>query len=240
MEYKENFKLGVDDIDKECNITNKSILRIFENIAGYHSDTIGRGVMSKDEKGSTWILLEWKVKVLKRQRYGDIIKAKTWARSFKKYYTYRDFEIYNKSGEICVIGTSKWILLDLNKSKIAKFDENLIKNYGIVDKNVFNKEEIEKIKEPENYENEILYKINRKDIDFNGHVHNLNYLDLAYEALPENIYLENNFDNIRITYKKEIKLGETVKCKYGKEKDKHIVSIFSEDESIKHAIIELK
>ena len=240
MEYKESFKLRLDDIDRECNITNKTILRIFENIAGYHSDSLGRGVLTMDETGTTWILLEWKVKVIKRQKYDEEIRVNTWPRSFNKFYTYRDFEIYNEKGEICVIGTSKWLLLDIKKSKIAKLDENLINKYGIVDKNVFNQEEVEKIQEPENFESEITYKINRKDIDFNGHVHNLNYLDLAIEALPEKIYLENNFDDIRITYKKEIKLGETIKCKYGKVNDKNVVSIFSEDEKIKHAIIELK
>ena len=45
-------------------------------------------------------------------------------------------------------------------------------------------------------------------------MHNLNYLDLANEALPEEIYKEGKLNDIRITYKKEIKLGEIVKCKY--------------------------
>ncbi len=48
----------------------------------------------------------------------------------------------------------------------------------------------------------------RKDIDINKHMHNLYYLDLAYEALPDEIYNKRPFDYVRITYKKEIKLGE--------------------------------
>ena len=40
-------------------------------------------------------------------------------------------------------------------------------------------------------------------------------------------------------YKKEIKLGETVKCKYAYENNKHIVAIKSEDDKILHAIIEM-
>ena len=71
-------------------------------------------------------------------------------------------------------------------------------------------------------------------------MHNLNYLELANEALPEDIYKLVEFNNVRITYKKEIKLGETVKCKYGYEDNKHIIIIKSEDDKTLHAMIELK
>ena len=71
-------------------------------------------------------------------------------------------------------------------------------------------------------------------------MHNIYYLDLAYEALPEDIYNGKQLNNIRVQYRKEIKLGETVKCRYTREEDKHIVTIISEDEKNIHAIIELQ
>ncbi len=54
----------------------------------------------------------------------------------------------------------------------------------------------------------IEYTTTRRDIDLNGHMHNLYYLDLAYEALPEDVYAKRPYDNIQIQYKKEIKYGE--------------------------------
>ena len=70
-------------------------------------------------------------------------------------------------------------------------------------------------------------------------MHNLYYLDLAYEALPDEIYNKRPYDNIRVMYKKEIKFGEMVRCKYSKENDRNIVVIESEDGKILHAIIEI-
>ena len=69
-------------------------------------------------------------------------------------------------------------------------------------------------------------------------MHNLNYIELANEALPEETYRGALFNDVRITYKKEIKLGDTVKCKYAYQQDKHIVVVKSSDESVVHAIIE--
>mgnify|MGYP003311595577 CR=1 FL=1 len=70
-------------------------------------------------------------------------------------------------------------------------------------------------------------------------MHNLNYIELANEALPEDVYKGALFNDVRIAYKKEIKLGETVKCKYTFEDNKHIVVVKSEDDTVTHAIIEL-
>ena len=126
----------------------------------------------------------------------------------------------------------------------------MAKKYESENKYVF-KEEIEKIKLPEKFEAEIKYTVQRKDIDVIGHMHNLYYLNLAYEALPEEEYQKRPFDNVRIMYKKEMKLGETVVCKYakevekeeseneGKEIEKNIIAIESLDGTIIHAIIEI-
>ena len=70
-------------------------------------------------------------------------------------------------------------------------------------------------------------------------MHNLNYLAVAYEALPTNIYSEKSFNNIEIMYKKSIRLGNTVKCFYTVSDNIHYVTIKSEDEKSLHAIIKL-
>ena len=81
--------------------------------------------------------------------------------------------------------------------------------------------------------------LSEKDIDLNQHMHNLYYLDLAYEALPEEVYETRPFDHVRITYKKEIKLGDVINCKYGNENGKHVIVIESEDGKTIHSVIEL-
>ena len=78
----------------------------------------------------------------------------------------------------------------------------------------------------------------RRDIDFNRHMHNLYHFDLAYEALPKEKYEDSIFDNFRVTYKKEITLGETVRCKYVFDGDKHTVFISNMDSNM-NSIVQL-
>lgn len=241
MIYKQNFKIGLKDIGKNNEVNNRAILEYLEDIACYHSDSLGYGIGTSDKTQILWLLLDWKVKVIKRPKYGQTLNIHTWSRCFVKFYAYRDFEIYDEQNNLCIIASSKWLLLNKQTKKIAKIEPELGNKYeSEPEKSVFQEKEIEKIKAPEEYKSSIIYQTKRKDIDVIGHMHNIYYLDLAYEALPLEIYEKRPFDEIRIMYKKEIKLGDTVICKYSKESDKHIVVIQSEDEKTLHAIIELR
>lgn len=240
MIFKEKFKIQLKDIGKENYIKNRAILEIFENIGTYHSDMAGYGPNDIEKTGVSWVLLDWKLQVLKRPKYGQNLNVNTWGRTMKRSYTYRDFEMYDEQHNLCVIGTSKWVLVNANTGKITRINEEVLKKYQIEEKSVFNIEELDKLKVPETYSLEMNYKVCRRDIDLNGHMHNLYYLDLAYEALPQEVYEKRPFDSVRIQYKKEIKLGDIVKCRYTFEDGKHIITICSEDNARVHAIIILK
>ena len=240
MIFKEKFKMQLKDIGKENHIKNRAILEIFENIGTYHSDMAGYGPNDIEKTGVSWVLLDWKLQVLKRPKYGQTLNVNTWGRTMKRSYTYRDFEMYDEQNNLCVIGTSKWVLVNSDTGKITRISEEILKKYQIEEKSVFNIEELDKLNIPETYSSEMNYQVCRRDIDLNGHMHNLYYLDLAYEALPQDIYEKRPFDSVRIQYKKEVKLGDIIKCRYTFEAGNHIITICSEDETKVHAIIILK
>lgn len=240
MKFKEKFTMQLKDIGKDNFIKNRAILEIFENIATHHSDLAGYGPNDILRTGVTWVLLDWKVQVIKRPKYGDKLDVATWGRTMKKVYTYRDFEMRDETGKLCVIGTSKWVLIDINTGRITRITDEVKEKYEPEEDNVFNVEELDKLKAPEEYSKEMDYTVSRRDIDLNGHMHNLYYLDLAYEVLPEEVYEQRPYDNFRIQYKKEVKYGDKVKCRYTFKDGEHIINICSEDGSLVHAIIVLK
>lgn len=239
MIFKENFKMGLKDIDKDNLLKNRAILEYLENIGSYHSDVAGFGANYTNSTGIAWILLGWKLKVIARPKYGAELEIHTWAKEGSKVATFRDFEIFDENKKLCAIATSKWTMVDIKKGKIIKISDDVIDAYKTETRNVFSEVELEKIAIPKEFQTTSEYLVRRKDIDINGHMHNLYYLDVAYEALPEEIYNRRPFDEVRIQYKKEIKLGEKLKCKYANAEDKYIVVIYSENEKIIHAIIEL-
>ena len=122
-----------------------------------------------------------------------------------------------------------------------RITKEIMDRYYPEETNVFSEEKMGKLEVPIEIDSSIKYEVIRKDIDLNGHMHNLYYLDLAYEALPEEVYSKRPFNNVRITYKKEIKLGDIVHCNYTNKNGKNIITIESKDgeKSNLHSIIEI-
>ena len=237
--YKCKARIGLNDVGHSNKITNKAIIEILENAGGMHSEALNLGLNSMETTGISWILLGWKVRVTKRPKYNEELTVKTWGREANRAFTYRDYEIYNEEGNLCIIATSKWAIVDIRNGHLAEITPELIEPYKCESKKVFESDYNFKIKEPEKFERETKYKVQRRDIDINKHVHNLYYLDFAYEALPEEIYEKDEFNNIEIMYKKQIKLNNEIKCLYTKEQEQSIVTIKSADNKLLHAIIKL-
>ena len=240
MKFEYEYLIGVEDVGRSNQITNIAFLKYLEEIACYHSSFCGFGVNDINTKQKAWLLMEWKLKVFKRPIYGEKILIKTWARILEKnlFFSYRDFEIYCNNEKVA-IATSKWVLFDFATNKITKLIDDIYLPYNPEDNHVFENKEIKKIKEIDRKENLQEYIVKRGDIDINRHMHNLNYLKLAYEILPEEIYFSDETKNVRIMYKHQIILGDKVKCYYSKLNGKNIITIKNNDDSILHAIIEL-
>ncbi len=234
-------KPTLEDFGRNGKVEEHAVLRMLENISCYHSDSLGLGAADIEQTHLAWLLLEWKVKILKNMRYGNPYRLTTWSRGVASFCTtLRDFEIYDESGALCVIASSKWTPVDTVSKKLIRITDELLDVYGTEEKSVFNGDPLIRLKEPKAYENEIPYRVRRSEIDLNGHVHNLCYLDFALEALPAEIYHERDFHDIRITYRKEIKAEEKdIVCKYHAENGVCTIGVYGTD-GILRALIELQ
>ena len=239
MIFVDKVKIGLRDTGKDCLIKNEAILEILENVGGEQSDLAGYGIFDIERTKLSWILLDWTVEVLKRPAYPEELEVRTWGRCFQKAYTYRDFEVYNSKGELCIKATTKCVMINSDTRKIVRMGPEVKEAYKPEDYSSFGDYNFPKPEVPIEFSNEVKYTVSRKDIDINGHMHNTYYLNLAYDALPEDIYDARPYDTFRITYKHEIKLGDTVTCKYAYFNGKHVVVIMSEDGSVVNSVIEL-
>lgn len=241
MKIEQTYKLGLREVGIKNKLTNYGILAFLEDIATYHSGLVGYGVNDIDKNKGAFLILDWNLEVKNRLCFNDTIKVKTYALPVNKptFNCYRNFEVYDEKDELIATASSKWIFYNFEQRKIVKLDEEKLKLFepeGDLNKI---EEKITKLKEPTSYEKMIEYQVRRANIDVNKHMNNLVYLKLANEILPEEVYFGDELNNLRINYKHQIRLGETVKIYYTMEDKKHIVVIKNKDESKIHAIVEM-
>ncbi len=241
MKIEQTYKLGLREVGMKNKLTNYGILAFLEDIATYHSGLVGYGVNDIEKNKGAFLILDWNLEVYNRLKFNDIVKVKTYALPIEKpcFHCYRNFDIYDANDELIAKATSKWLFYNFEQHRIVKLDEDMLKLFESEGNLQKAEEKITKLQEPKTFEKMIEYQVQRSNIDVNMHMNNLVYLKLANEILPEEVYFADELNNLRITYKHQIRLGQTVKIYYTMEDSKHIVTIKNNEENKIHAIVEL-
>ncbi|MBR5668091.1 MAG: hypothetical protein IKX15_00605, partial [Spirochaetales bacterium] len=112
----------------------------------------------------------------------------------------------------------------------------IIDKYQPEDKHTFEDSKLPRLVAPENFTRETAITVRRLDFDFNGHVHNLTYLDYALEGLPEEVFNNRDFKKLRISYKQAVKPGEEIVCRYACAEGRHICCIYGKEGELKTQI----
>lgn len=231
--------VSLSDIGQNFKITNRGFLNILQEAANLASSSVGHGVDDIERTGTTWILLYWRLKIFKRAKYNDTLTIKTWASFARKIYSIRSFEVYNENNELIAVADSKWVFVDATSHSILKIPDELIDIYKPIDEKLFDNELKDKFKLPENISENYCYTTMKRDLDANHHVNNVSFLDIALEALPDDL-INNDFKNINIVYKKELHYKDTVSCYYKNEDNKHFVYLYTKESSTLNGVVIFK
>ncbi len=237
FDYTDVVEIG--DLNDNLTISNKGILRMLQEAANVASSNVGYGLTDIERTKRTWILLYWRLKFIKRVSYGAKLNIKTWAKFEKKIYSIRSFEVYDDNNELVAIADSKWVFANASTHSIEKISDELIELYGENPKTLFDDELKCRLKLTPSANEAYTYKVMRRDLDGNHHVNNLNFIDFANEALPQEVY-EKNHLNINVIYKKEILKGDSITCYYENQDNTDIVYIYNKDTNTLNGIVMYK
>ncbi len=237
MTFTEKFYVGYSDINKNYELSNVSILKMFQDIACMHSSEVGDGTKNTKDR---WFLTGYHIKVCKRPKYEEHLTAVTWNREMKNGIASREVEFYDESGDLAIVGISNWVRINGETLRPTRLSKEIAALYqSEPERKNFESAWVAKLKECDTYLEKKEYFIDRNWIDANEHMNNVYYIDLATLALPEEVYRQGECNEFMITYRKAIACGETICCYYGEDEKERMVCIKSKDCEDVHAIVKM-
>ena len=102
--YETNYRL-------ECKMS--SIINYFCDIGTKQSENLGVGIDYLTERKLAWVFYKYNIKVKRYPKYGEKVKVVTMAKSFKKFYASRAYEIYDENNEKIVDGEGIFLLINI-------------------------------------------------------------------------------------------------------------------------------
>ena len=209
--WQETVPVRFGMIDRSDRLTLDCVFQLFQEMAMSHAENLGVGREDMARTGQVWILSRMSVLVKSRPKFCDTITVRSWPCGWEKLFAMRDFDIRDKNDTAIVAARSAWLIVDMEKRRPLRPQsvmDSLPQNEGVKaltpeDNGTAALEERKDLQKAA--ERKALYT----DIDYNGHVNNVRYVQWIEDTLDPQILEKADKFRIDINYMNEIMLGET-------------------------------
>ena len=238
MFFEETVRPRVSDADRGGRLSCEALLRLLEDVGTHHSAAVSDGVIENRGDGIIWVLVEWRLKILRRPADRETLTVATWAMGqAPSAFIRRGYTVTDGEGREVLLAEGKFALFNSETGRPVRIDESMFAAYRPEERDVF-ASPAPKLRPLAAYRAETPFALRRDDIDFNGHVHNTRYVTFALEALPRSLWEEGEIESFRLVYTRPVREGDGVTLKYGEKDGKHIVGVYVGD--VPHALAEFR
>lgn len=180
------------------------------NCAGFHATERGFGIATLNESNYTWVLSRLAIELEEMPLQYESFSVQTWIENVYRLFTDRNFAILNKYGKPIGYARSIWAMISMDTRKPA--DLLSLHNGSIVDYICQKECPIEKPGRIKVNQKELAGEVVTKysDIDINGHVNSIRYIEHILDLFPLEIFREKRIRRFEMAYNAESYYGDTL------------------------------
>lgn len=182
------------------------------NAADFHSRDRGFGMTHLNALHKTWVLSRLAIEMQEMPQQYTHFSVETWVESAMRYFTNRNFRIADASDDSHVYGygRSVWAMIDTDTRQPQNIFD--IRNGEINDWVEADKpcpiERISRVKIDGEAEMAGSIDTHYNDIDLNGHVNSIKYIEHVLDVFPLSLYKTRRIQRFDIAYVAESYYGD--------------------------------
>ena len=180
------------------------------NCAGFHAAERGFGIATLNENHYTWVLSRLAIEMEEMPRAYEKFSVQTWVENVYRLFTDRNFAILNQEGKPIGYARSIWAMISMETRKPADL---LTLHGGSITDYVCQKDcPIAKPGRIKVEEQQVLdeYKIRYSDIDLNGHVNSVKYIEHILDLFPMEWFRQKTVKRFEVAYVAESYYRDTL------------------------------
>lgn len=180
------------------------------NAADFHSTDRGFGMKYLMSIKRSWVLSRLAIEMEEMPSQYERYSIETWVESAMKFFTSRNFCVSDSNGRVYGYGRSIWAMIDTETRQptdIYAIDNGAIDKWIVADKPC-PIEKSSRVKMTENAGFVRCIDINYNDIDINGHVNSVKYIEHVLDLWDVAWYREHRLKRFEIAYVAETHQGD--------------------------------
>ena len=211
MRGRYSFKVRTYECGADGLATLPTICNFLQEAASVNAESLGFSKANFASAGEnvSWVLTRLAVRMERYPRWEEEVVVETFPRGGRKIVAWRDFEVFDASGERMGSASSEWMLIDLATRKIVAIPEAVFAAADPADLPVLGEMPFTKFRFPAAADAPALsFRAQKSQIDLNGHVNNVHYVEWLMEGRPDAAGPCRELD---IVFKSETLAGEEVR-----------------------------
>ena len=180
------------------------------NAADFHSSDRGFGMKYLMSIQRSWVLSRLAIEMTEMPGQHERYTVETWVESAMRFFTSRNFRVTGSDGRVYGYGRSIWAMIDTETRQptdILKIDDGAINNW-IVDDKPCPIEKGGRVKMSENADFVRSIDVYYHDVDINGHVNSVKYIEHVLDLWDIDWYREHPLKRFEIAYVAETHQGD--------------------------------
>lgn len=186
------------------------------NCAGEHATRRGFGMTQLQNQGYTWVLSRLALELVDRPKQYEPYTVQTWIESVNRLFTMRCFAILDAEGQPLGYARSIWAMIHRQTRRpvdLTTLQTGSIADYACPNPCPIGKPGHIKALDADARPVEEV-RVRYSDIDTNGHVNSIRYLDHVLDLFPLDCYRRQRISRVEIAYLAESHYGDrlTLHC----------------------------
>ena len=210
MSFKKSYTFTIQPqfVDFQYKVTLASLGDILLTTAGYNADDNGFGLRRLHEMESAWVLTRMAIEMNCFPEQYETIHVETWIEEVGRVSTTRNFCIRDVQNKIIGNACTIWVMFDM-KTRRAKDLMTLdgIHEFAAGDVGLIEKPTKLNAVDGQEYDG---FKVKYSDIDINGHVNSIRYIQWISDCFALDVYKKNQIKRFEINYMNEMLFDDFV------------------------------
>jgi len=195
------------EIDRERRLTLPALMHYLEDVATLDSESRGITLDRYFRTGRLFLLLKWDIVVRSLPFFNETVRITTRPTTFKRFLANREYAVFGRDGAPLAEARSVWAFTDIRRKKPVRVPEEIFTAFGVPPESAESFDPLEDLPGIAAGSAPHPIRVGPADLDNNGHVNNVRYVEWALWSLPADFLRGRGPSRVRVHYKKELTPG---------------------------------
>lgn len=200
--HEQDFRVRFSDCTTGWVLSAQGALRFFEEIALLQSEALGVGRALYARAGVAWLLARWDLRMHADAPFDERVRVRTQPRDYRRSFAQRLFEARRSDGTLVAEARSEWVFVETARRRPVRVIPAIIAAYGVLEETVL--PPFDELEAPTDAAFAVQFPVRASDLDHNGHVNNVRYVDWALDPLPDDLLAGRRCARVSARYLREV------------------------------------